>query len=102
MAIAVGLGSPMTALTWSAVTERPAAASDDAEASVHGIIVVDCRPRHVKDHQFDLHRFSPFIAHVIRLRTRPATRATTCSANPNESVIPAPPTPVIAVTAGAG
>ena len=39
------------------------------------------------------------IAHSGR---SPSSRPTMCSARPNESVIPAPPTPVIASTPGAG
>ena len=60
MAIASGLGSPMTALTWAAVTERPAAASEAAQASIHGIVVVDRRPSHVEDHQLDVHHGPSF------------------------------------------
>ena len=73
MAIALGLGSPMTALTWAAVTERPAAASDDAEASIHGIVVVDRRTRHVEDHQLDLHRVSAFHSQSDQVSDSPSS-----------------------------
>ena len=98
MAIAVGLGRPMTAVDLGGRDREAAGRERTAEAPVHGIVVVDRRPAMSKTTR-SISIAPAFLDNSIERSDSPSSRATTCSASPNESVMPAPPTPVIAVTA---
>ena len=92
---------PSRRSTAAGVTSSPAARRASRRHRLTVVVVTHCCAGHIEDDELDrVHHLCSRVQESTL--ASPSSCATTRSARPNDSVIPAPPTPVMAVTPGAG